>query len=69
MRKIESTHDYSIYNLGTILAVHTIGEFDIVEYERSFGLVISFKPFRNGISYPRSYGTLEEAIIGAIAIK
>jgi len=69
MKSLETKHDYSNFTWGTVVAIHTLGEFDIVEYYNDNRLLTSFKPYRNGSAYPRSYGNLEEAIVGAIATK
>ena len=69
MKSLETKNDYSNFTWGTVIKVHTLGEYDIVEYLHIDGGDISFKPFINGLSYPRSYGNLEQAIIGAIATR
>lgn len=50
-------------HFGRILAVHTIGEYAIIETERGFS------PFINGESLNLVVDTLDGALVAAIAIK
>ena len=65
---------------GPVQAVHTVGEYDIVEYldDRSnFGREVEwaphgqtmFHPYINGRDTHRSYRTLDSALVGVIAHK
>ena len=66
---------------GKVVAVHTIGEYDIVEYKRwtyENGSMVyprvpqvssSFHPYINGKDTHRSFDMMEKALVGAIAYR
>lgn len=60
------------FHWGKVIKTHTIGEFQIIEYEAIFNGKnegIRFHPYINFNDTNYSYYTLDEAIIGVIAYK
>lgn len=62
--------------LGDIIAVHTVGEYDIVEYlhkpagnSEDKTRKLHFTPYINGDRTSHSFMSLDAALVGAIAYK
>lgn len=54
---------------GNILKIHTINEFDIIEYQDKDNNCIMFHPYINGKDTNRACETLDIALLMAIGIK
>lgn len=63
--------DGKVFHWGRIVATHTVGIYQIVEFTRQDhnpDVESSFHPYINGRDTNHSYSTIEEAITAAIAI-
>lgn len=63
------------FTWGEVIRIHTIGEYDIVEFYRwdekgkADTTDISFHCYLNGKSVSQSWSSLDEALVGLIAYK
>lgn len=66
---ITSQKEVNDFFWGFVIKVHSIGEYDIFEYEDKTNVdKIMFHPYVNGKDTHNSFQTLDEAIVFSIAI-